>query len=274
LAKTKSKARDYRPTHVKRLFALSGNQCAAPNCTKALIARDEESVIAKICHIEAASSNGPRWNLSMIDDQRRHFDNLLLMCDECHTIIDNMDNEEKYPKELLVGWKKQHEDKLLYGAFDRQPSLLNIVISRLTEVDFDDEAESSKSANQSFQIEDKIKYNSIKRNKSLIDEFKIFNGKLNSLYQVLEKESAFKIERLLRNIKCLYIKTKGKYVLDSDNPLAIIQMHADDIFEDVEEELLMLVESSGGTYTDDITFGISVVMVDAFMRCKILEEPA
>ena len=273
MATTKSKARDYRPAHVKRLFALSGNQCAAPDCTRAIIAKDEKSVIAKICHIEAASYDGPRWNQSMTDDQRRHFDNLILMCDECHTIIDNKDNEAEYPKELLVGWKKQHEGKLLYGAFDRQPSLLNMVISQLTEVDFDDNEESSTGASQSFQIDDKIEYNSIKRNKTLIDEFKIFNGKLNSLYQTLEQESSFKIERLHRNIKRLYIKTKGKYILDSDDRMSIIQAHADDILEDIEEELLKLAEDGGETFSDDISFGISVVMVDAFMRCKILEEP-
>lgn len=51
-----------------------------------------------------------------------------------------------------------------------------------------------------------------------------------------------------------------------------IRKHADDIIDDVEEELLSkcdmnLIEE------DDISFGISVIMVDGFMRCKILEEP-
>jgi hypothetical protein len=59
-AKERDKAREYKTSHLKRLFALSGNQCAEPNCSRTLIAKDGESIIAKICHIKAASSDGPK----------------------------------------------------------------------------------------------------------------------------------------------------------------------------------------------------------------------
>ena len=91
---------------VKRLCTLSGNQCAAPGCTKSLIARDGKTIVSKICHIEAANENGPRFNPGMEDDERRHFDNLILLCDECHRMIDNQENEKKYPVVLLKEWKK------------------------------------------------------------------------------------------------------------------------------------------------------------------------
>jgi len=65
----KSKARDYKPSTVKRLHVLSGNQCASPDCANVLMARDGETLISKICHIEAALANGVRWNASMDDDQ-------------------------------------------------------------------------------------------------------------------------------------------------------------------------------------------------------------
>lgn len=274
MAKT-PKARQYRPSHIKRLFALSGNQCACPECSRKIIARDDESIIGKICHIEAASSDGPRWNKDMDDDQRRHIDNLILLCDECHVIIDNKDNEDEYPKELLQQWKKQHEGNLLYAAFDKKPTLLNLVISTLIDIDLDDDDEASLSAKDAFQINDKIKFNSIKRNKAIIEEYKVFNGKLNSIYQTLESENSFKIEKLFRNIKNIYLKTKGKYVLDSEDPMAVIQKHADDIFEDIEDELTKLANENDvkNSFSDDISFAISVIMVDAFMRCKILEEP-
>jgi len=61
-------------------------------CFNKLIARDEQTIVSKICHIEAASQNGPRYNPNMSDEERRHFDNLILLCDECHSIIDNKDN--------------------------------------------------------------------------------------------------------------------------------------------------------------------------------------
>jgi hypothetical protein len=270
---SKDKARQYKPSHVKRLFTLSGNQCFAPDCTKPLIARDQRSIIAKICHIEAAADDGPRFNPDMTDDDRRHFDNLLLLCDECHTIIDNIENEADYPVKLLSNWKKQHESKLLYEVLNKQPALLSQVITKLANANLEDEAHTNESAESAFQIRNKLDYNSVKRNRPLIEDFKIFNGKLNTIYQALESDNAFKMESLFRNIKMIYVKSKGKYIQDFDNQLPDIKKHSDDIFEDVEERLLELAQDSDNTVIDDISFGVSVVMVDAFMRCKILEEP-
>ena len=43
--------------------------------------------------------------------------------------------------------------------------------------------------------------------------------------------------------------------------------------EDVENKLLELIEKDKVIFIEDISFGISIIMVDAFMRCKILEGP-
>ena len=47
---TKDKSRQYKPSTVRRLDTLSGNECAHPNCSKKLIAEDGISIISKICH--------------------------------------------------------------------------------------------------------------------------------------------------------------------------------------------------------------------------------
>ncbi|WP_341830999.1 hypothetical protein AACH28_16300 [Sphingobacterium thalpophilum] len=113
LKNQKDKARQYKPSTVRRLDTLSGNECANPNCTKKLVAEDGISIVSKICHIEAASTDGPRYNKSMTDDERRSFSNLILLCDEHHTIIDNKENEGKYPVDLLKKWKDDHERKII-----------------------------------------------------------------------------------------------------------------------------------------------------------------
>ncbi|MDR1884173.1 MAG: hypothetical protein LBR26_15540 [Prevotella sp.] len=105
--------------------------------------------------------------------------------------------------------------------------------------------------------------------------FKIFQGyygKINSLYGELESQGSFKKEKLLRNIRTVYLKTKGKYTQGVSDPTPIIQEKADDIIEDIENGFISLV-ADANKYQEDISFGISVVLVDAFMRCKILEEP-
>lgn len=264
------KARNYTLPTLKRLYGLSGNLCASPDCERVLTARDGVSVTSKICHIEAASNEGPRYNSLMTDKERAHFDNLILLCDECHTIIDNKENEDIYSVALLKEWKKNHESKFLHEQL-RNPTLLMQAINAIADANFENDALDDESL-QAFGISDKISYNNIKRNKYLIEEYSGYYGKINSLYSELETQGSFKKEKLLRNIRMIYLKTKGKYNHESSDSPAIVQEKADDILEDIEDEFLTLISWANG-YKEDISFGISVVLVDAFMRCKILEEP-
>ena len=104
-----NKARDYTQNTAKRLYGLSGNVCANPECRKRLI--DENgNQLGEIAHICAASPDGPRYNPSMTDDERRNIDNLILLCENCNKLVDNKENVEQYPVELLHKWKKNHEN--------------------------------------------------------------------------------------------------------------------------------------------------------------------
>ncbi len=264
------KARQYKPSTVRRLDTLSGNECAEPTCKKSLIAEDGKSIVSKICHIEAASENGPRWSDDMTDDERRHYNNLILLCDEHHTIIDNKENELKFPVELLKEWKSNHESKMLYKL--RNSSLLKTAIDAISDLEFEiDEGDDIKT--KPFDIDVKIHYNDIKRNKYIINEYKVFYPKVNSLYRELEAQGSFKKDKLLRNINNLYLRKKGEYLNGNQNLIEQIRENADNIFEDIENELFNLVKQDGEFYHEDIVYGISIIMVDAFMRCKILEEP-
>lgn len=262
------KAREYKRTTIRRLDTLSGNECAEPTCKKPLIAEDGESLISKICHIEAASCNGPRWNRQMMDDERRHYNNLILLCDEHHTIIDNKENEKLFPVSLLQEWKLSHESKMLYKL--KNNSHLSMVINAIADLELKG-VDLKEHQTKPFDIEVKINYNDIKRNKFIIDEYKIFYPKINGLYRELESQGNFKKEKLLRNINNLYLRTKGKYVVGDE--LTDIRRNADNIFEDIENELFVLIPEDGNFCREDIVYGLSIIMVDAFMRCKILEEP-
>lgn len=105
MAKTSDKARNITWNTVKRLYGLSGNVCANPNCRKPLIT--ENNHIGEIAHICAASPDGPRYDPNMTDDERRSIDNLLLLCESCNKLVDN--NAEEYPVSELKKWKNNHE---------------------------------------------------------------------------------------------------------------------------------------------------------------------
>ncbi len=90
---------------VKKLFALSGNNCAFPECEEMLVDKDGE-LIGEISHIEAAEEGGIRFNPEMSDEERRGFENLILMCPNHHKKIDK---NEKYSVEILQEFKEKQE---------------------------------------------------------------------------------------------------------------------------------------------------------------------
>ena len=105
-----SKARQYKTKDVKKLFALSGNQCAEPSCNRKMISGDGNNVLGEIAHICAASPEGPRYDQDMTDDERRSFQNLILLCDEHHKMIDNPDTVKNFPASIIKEWKEKHEE--------------------------------------------------------------------------------------------------------------------------------------------------------------------
>jgi hypothetical protein len=91
---------------VKRLFALSGNLCAFPGCSLPMV-ESSGTVTGEICHIQARSKGGPRYNASLPIKERNVFENLILLCGHHHKIIDAQ--PEIYTTETLIELKGVHE---------------------------------------------------------------------------------------------------------------------------------------------------------------------
>src|SRR5260221_4170343 len=112
------KARSYSQNTIKLLFGASGNQCAFPGCANPVIAPgtplSDAVVIAQICHIYAASDNGPRGKPGLTTVERNAPENLILMCGHHHPLVDKQ--WETYPADLLKAWKRQHEAKFQQGT--------------------------------------------------------------------------------------------------------------------------------------------------------------
>jgi hypothetical protein len=107
---TKEQPKRLRPTPetMRQLFALSGNNCAMPDCDHAIF--DGNGVLlGQACHIRAALPEGPRFDSSMTNEERRHASNLLLMCGGHHTQIDSKTYEAEFGLERVLKIKKQHE---------------------------------------------------------------------------------------------------------------------------------------------------------------------
>ncbi len=97
------------PSTVKRLFAACGNRCAFPKCKTLIRDPANNAFVGKMCHIHGEKPSAARYLASQTEDERRGYDNLIVMCSTCHDIIDDKENEELYPAETLRVWKMKQE---------------------------------------------------------------------------------------------------------------------------------------------------------------------
>ena len=184
--------RDYLESDIKRLFAFSGNKCSKPGCSRPVIAEDGITVVGKICHIEAASEKGPRYNEDMSDDDRRSYDNLILLCDEHHSIIDNKRNELKFTKETILDWKNQHiksnEENQIVVSDEIVKNALNVLEKSISNI----ESRTQKILEKVEKIQGHVAppylgdFNQIQK---LVEDYKneIASGKQNDFRELYEK---------------------------------------------------------------------------------------
>lgn len=97
----------------RRLFAASAGFCQNPNCSCPLFVDTASRPIhiAEMAHIVAAGDSGPRANLNFSEEERGAFENLVLLCANCHTTVDKA--PDAYPDEMILNWKRETEKKLL-----------------------------------------------------------------------------------------------------------------------------------------------------------------
>lgn len=254
-------ARNYTDKTIKRLFALSGNQCSFLDCTQKLVNENNASN-SNICHIEAKNKNGMRYNPNMTEKERDDYPNLILLCPTHHEVIDS---DDSYTVEKLKQIKQDHEDSISIKINPNpRTSFLFEVINTISKCEID-EIESTTVRN-AFDIEEKITYNNIERYKDVFKEYKSYQGKLNTIYNEMEENDALKKISLLRNIQTIYLQTKSSlFGTNSDDVIDMVKNKLWQLFEDVD--------TNNNISYEDLNFSLDIIIIDAFMRCKILEEP-
>jgi hypothetical protein len=100
------------------LFAASGGYCQNSGCSLELFVdhAGKRFHIAEMAHVFAAKDQGPRARATLSEEERAAFENLILLCPVCHTIIDKA--PEVYTDNVVLGWKRAHAEKLrsLFGV--------------------------------------------------------------------------------------------------------------------------------------------------------------
>src|SRR4051794_19792218 len=99
-------------TVVKTLFALSGNVCSFSDpdttigCERELTNPGWKRVRARICHIHGKEPSSERYDSSLPCDKRNAFENLILLCPNHHSEIDEL-TPERFSPEVLRAMKER-----------------------------------------------------------------------------------------------------------------------------------------------------------------------
>jgi hypothetical protein len=90
----------------KQLVALSGGRCSLGSC-RAILSIGQNSFIGEVAMIESVTKHGTRYNGKLSPEEIISIDNLILLCPNCHRLID------KEPRKYSVSWLKKEKAKHL-----------------------------------------------------------------------------------------------------------------------------------------------------------------
>lgn len=109
-------------TH-KMLWGRAANRCAFPDCHRELVMdkseTDDESLVGEECHIIAREQNGPRGDSTLALEARDKYDNLILLCNVHHKLIDDQINT--FGVQILKEMKSRHEKWVRESLQDFDP---------------------------------------------------------------------------------------------------------------------------------------------------------
>jgi hypothetical protein len=140
-------------------------------------------------------------------------------------------------------------------------SNLAAIINILSKEDWNDFSQLSQI--NSFEIERKITFNNLVRSKLVIDDYKVHYGRVDSKYAQFDSFGKNKSNAVLSSIRKEYIQQKG-VINDDDLFFAVIDKVVGKILDSANFEEIPI---------DELELSVNILVVDAFIRCKIFENP-
>lgn len=140
-------------------------------------------------------------------------------------------------------------------------SNLAAIINILSKADWD-KSDSTSEIN-SFEIDRKISHNKLSAAKVIIDDYFVHYGRVDKIYSEYDSLGSNKSKFVLSTIRLEYAKAKSNL---NDDQLFF------EVIAKVQEKVL-----NSSNYTsipfDELELCVNILVVDAFTRCKIFENP-
>jgi hypothetical protein len=117
-----------------------------------------------------------------------------------------------------------------------------------------------------FEIERKISHNKLIATKSIIEEYAKYYGRLDKKYSEFDTQGSNKSLSVLQSINTSYIEISVKFTNTSSDYILL------QVIESIKEKVLKsanFIEIP----IDELELCVKIIVVDAFIRCKIFENP-
>ena len=114
-----------------------------------------------------------------------------------------------------------------------------------------------------FDVEKKIDFNHLEGRKRLINDYKLYIGKLNAVYGEFVDNGTDYSFIILQNLSDIYSRYFGQYESNA-------------LFDKIVDETRVVALNSRSAEdipVDRLNVCINVIVVDAFIRCRIFEDP-
>lgn len=114
-----------------------------------------------------------------------------------------------------------------------------------------------------FDVEKKIDFNHLEGRKRLINDYKLYIGKLNAVYGEFVDNGTDYSFIILQNLSDIYSRYFG-------------QFESNALFDKIVDETRVVALNSRSAEdipVDRLNVCINVIVVDAFIRCRIFEDP-
>ena len=147
-------------------------------------------------------------------------------------------------------------------ADERRPSVITYVINRLADEPLAEIAVNPET--KSFDLEPKIDFNSLKKWRDIISEYTVFSLLVDKIYRAYDEQGVNKSFAVLSSLHDLYLNLASELTGD-----ALFDKLLESVYDIVNKDY----ECNESLTREELQVNIKIVLVDAFVRCKIFKKP-
>jgi hypothetical protein len=165
-----------------------------------------------------------------------------------------------------------NEQKRLYDFIERELGCMDVlkinqsdivsVIKLLAQNDLSN-IEVSASVQKDFQIDSKINHNQLRISRAIISEYKVYQNMVDKIYSSFDEMGQNRSLFVLNKIRKIYLKGRESTCGDE-----LFKWITDTVMQEVTERM-----NGENLSIEAIEMCVDILIVDAFIRCKIFENP-